>query len=693
MRELFAPKSVAVIGVSHDPAKIGYIVFDNLISGYKGQVYGVNPDPSPVLGQELYKTVLDIKKPVEMAVICVPDKLVAQVLESCGKKKVKVAIIITAGFSEAGVSGKEREVEVRKVAERFGIRLLGPNCLGLINNFNNLNASFATAQMPPKYKVGIFSQSGAMGAAMLDFANGGGFGFSYFVSLGNKTDISEIDLIEAWASDENVNVGVGYLEDVKEGEKFLAAARKFTSRKPLIILKGGTTKEGSGAAHLHTAAMACDSVVFEAALTDAGVVLAKNLADLFELAISFSENGLPKGKRLAIVSNAGGPSVLAADACGIEQVDLAKLSASSYNELASKTNAASIENPIDLRGDATAADFKEAFVVCERDKNVDGILAIVTPQAMTELEGIAWEAVAAKKWGKKPIYVNFIGGELTRKAEEVCRANGIATFSYPERAVRAFRYQANFEAQKNHQSRAMSKNPRHKAAKSIINFAGNNFSSDRLGSLFGIYDIPMAKTKLLKSEHGVAEALKEIKPPVVMKIASPDILHKTDVGGVMLGIESEEEGRAAFNKIIANVQKECPKARIEGVTVMQTAKEGLEVILGAKRDPIFGPVLMFGFGGIYVELISDFVTVVGPFDKEKLKKAVEKTAVSKILQGYRGKETISSAKLIQAMMGIASLITEHPEIAQVEINPLVIEGKGEVLGLDAKISLAEKTRK
>jgi acyl-CoA synthetase (NDP forming) len=384
---------------------------------------------------------------------------------------------------------------------------------------------------------------------------------------------------------------------------------------------------------------------------------------------------------------------LAADACGIERVELATLTPHSFQELAQKTRAASIENPIDLRGDATAADFKEAFAVCERDKNVDGILAIVTPQAMTELEAIAWEAVSAKKWGKKPIYVNFIGGELTQKAEEVCRGNGIATFSYPERAVRAFRYQASFESQKNHPVKALAKNPRHQAAKSIINFATAHFSNDRLSSLLGIYDVPMAKTKLVKSEHGVEEALKEIKLPVVMKISSPDILHKTDVGGVMLGIESEKEAKSAFRNIIANVQKEAPKARIEGVTVMQTAKEGLEVILGAKRDPIFGPVLMFGFGGIYVELISDFVTVVGPFDRAKLERAIEKTAVSKILKGYRGKEGYSKEKLIRAMTGIASLITEHPEIAQVEINPLVMEEKGEILGLDAKISLAEKIRK
>lgn len=687
MKELFAPKSIAVIGASHDPGKIGYIVFDNLLSSYKGDIFPVNPKSELILGKKTYKTILDIKKPVDLAVVCVPAEVVPKVLESCGKKKVKAAIIISAGFSEAGITGQRLEEELVKISKKHKIRILGPNCLGLINNFNNLNASFATAKMPAKHKVGIFSQSGAMGAAILDYANGGGFGFSYFVSLGNKCDISEADLIESWAKDENVKVGVGYVEDIKDGERFLTAAKRFTATKPLIILKGGNTKEGRGAASLHTAAMACDEVVFRAAMEEAGVIIASGLADLFELAVSFSDNGLPRGKKLAIISNAGGPSVLAADACGYEGVSLASFSASSLNRLAKETNAASIANPIDLRGDAGVGDFKIAFEVCEKDENVDGILAIITPQAMTELEGIAWEAVAAKKWGKKPIYVNFLGGELVGRAKEICSENGVASFSYPERAVRAFRFQSEFESQKLQHLKPQKKTLNHKVARSIINFApGNKLNHARLSTLLGLYEIPMAKTILARTEEEAATAFGEIKPPVVMKISSPDILHKTDVGGVMLGIQTEKEAREAFKKILANVKKEAKEAKIEGVTLMQTAKEGLEVILGAKRDLIFGPVLMFGFGGIYVELISDYTTVIGPFSEMKLKKMIERTSVSKILKGYRGAKSYNQKYLLSAMMGMANLITEHPEVAEVEVNPLIIEETGRVTALDAKIA-------
>lgn len=686
MKSLLNPKSIAVIGVSRDPEKIGYLIFDSLLSGYGGKVYGVNPSAESILGQTIYPTIFEIEADVEMAVIAVPAKIVPKVLESCGKKGVQVAIIITAGFSEAGSRGKEEEAELLRIAKKFGMRLLGPNCLGVINNFKNLNASFATASLPAKYRVGIFSQSGAMGAAMLDFANGTSFGFSYFVSLGNKIDISEIDLLESWTDDDSVDVAVGYLEDVKNGSEFMAAARKFTAKKPLIILKGGTTAAGSAAAHLHTSAMLQDDIVFWAALKECGVTIAKNLNDLFELAVSFSQNPLPHGKRLAIISNAGGPSVLTADACAHETVELAKLSAHTIAELSRQTAAASVANPIDLRGDAKSRDFKTALKLCQSDPGVDGIMLLATPQAMTEIELIAWEAVNSHRTGSKPIYVNFIGGELIEKAETICQGNGVPTFSYPERAVRAFAFQADFQKRR---KTADNKSVRHKsyyAARSIINFAAGQINSVKLASLLRLYGVPMAQTVVAKTAKEAAAALKTIKPPVVMKILSPDILHKTDVGGVILGVNTEAEAEAAFNKITQNIKKNLPKARIEGITVMETAKEGLELIIGVKRDPSFGPVVMFGFGGIFVELIADFSITLAPFTEEKIRQMIRETAVSKIISGYRTGNRLSEGKLIKAILGLAQLLTDHPEITQIEINPLVMadDGRG-IMGLDAKV--------
>lgn len=685
MKELLNPKSVAVVGASRNPEKIGYITFDNLLSGFSGKVFAVNPNAEEILGQRVYKTIHDIEGKVDLAVITVPPKVVPHALEGCGKKGVKVAVVITSGFSEAGHAGKEREKEILAIGKKFNMKILGPNCLGVINNFTGLNASFATAKLPSKYKVGIFSQSGAMGSAMLDFANGRNFGFSYFVSLGNKSDLSEIDLLNQWSDDENVSIAVGYIEDVKNGPEFMAACRKFTLKKPLILLKGGMSKEGNKAAKLHTAAMAQDEVVFRAAMEESGVILAKNLGDLFETAVAFSTGKLPKGKRLAILSNAGGPSVLGADACAFERVELPPLEPKTVSEISKKTLAASIENPIDLRGDATRNDFKNALWALEKDKNIDAILVIVTPQAMTEVEGIAYEIVDFHTNGKKPVYVNFIGGEIVSRAIEVAAENGVPTFGFPERAVRSFSYQGDFQIRHIHKAQKSEKHSRHSLVKAFLNFSGSKPNQEILFKILETYGLPMAKTEVVKTPQAAVKALQTIPAPVVMKIASPDILHKTDIGGVVMGVVEPDEAEHAYKKIIENVKKAQPAARIEGVTVMETAKEGLEVIIGAKKDPTFGPVLMFGFGGIFVELVNDFTVILAPFTKEKIKQMVEKTSVYKIVQGYRGRTKYSEEALIKALYSVGRLVEEHPEIIQIEVNPVILTEKGQAVGLDAKI--------
>lgn len=690
MKSFFNPKSVAVIGASRETGKVGNIIFDNLLSGFSGKAFPVNPNTEEVLGQKAYKTVLDIEDQIDLAVICVPAKIVTHVLESCGKKKIKYAIIISAGFSEAGISGKEKEKELVIIAKKHKVRVLGPNCLGLINNITGLNASFAASKLPGKNRVGFFSQSGAMGSAILDFANGNNFGFSYFVSLGNKSDISEVDLIENWTNDKNVEVAIGYLEDIKDGGKFMQVAKKFTAGKALIILKGGTTKKGEKAACSHTAALAQDEIVFEAAMEEAGVITARNMADLLELAVAFSSNKLPKSNRLAIISNAGGPSVLAADACSEENVEIASFTTHTIHEIGNKTQAVSLENPIDLRGDAEKSDFKIALLACQKDPNVDGILLIATPQAMTELSAIAWEAVWSHEKSKKPVYVNFIGGEIVEGAKEICLENGVPFFSFPERAVRAFRFQAVAASRRRASGteRKDSSHQNHSAAKSIIRFSGSRPSYNQVASILRLYGFPMADTMLVKNGKELDQALEKIKLPVILKISSPDVYHKTDVGGVMQGIETKEEAQTAYEKIILNIKHHLPKARIEGVTVSTMAKEGLELIIGAKRDNSFGPVVMFGFGGIFVELVADFKIMVAPFTEEKARKLVEKTRASRIIKGYRNRTNYNMKSLIDAILAVGKIINEHSEINQIEINPAILaEGNPGILGLDAKIEI------
>lgn len=693
MKDLLNPKSIAVIGASREPGKIGQIILDNLISNPRLNIYPVNPKATEILGIKCYRSVLAVKGKIDLAVICVPAKIVPQALESCGKKNISTAIIISSGFSEAGKAGRDSEAEITTIAQKHKIRILGPNCLGVINNFSGINASFATANLPAKYRVGIFSQSGAMGAAMLDFSNGQNFGFSYFVSLGNKSDISESDLLRAWVDDKNVEVAVGYLEDIKNGPKFIEAAKRFTAQKPLIILRGGVTKEGSKAAKLHTAALAQDEKVFAAAAHEAGIILAQNLSDLFELAVSFSQNPLPKGKRLAIISNAGGPSVLAVDAAAGEGLTINSLGAPAIHLITSRTLAASAENPVDLRGDATARDFDLAIEAVVKDRGVDGVLVIATPQAMTEIEEISWGVVSAQKQSQKPIYANFLGGELVEKAKDICTENGVPSFSYPERAVRAFRYQADFYLRKVASHKAQPLHKKHQIAKSIIKFSNAEMTPERISVLLNLYGIPMAKTLLVRNKEEAVRALKKINLPVAMKISSPDILHKTDVGGVVLGIKNAAEAERAFEKIVQNVKKNKPGAVIRGVTIMEMAKEGLELIVGAKKDPVFGPVLIFGFGGIFVELVSDFSVAIGPFSKEKVVEMIKQTKVSKIIEGYRHNTKYDEERLVSIVYGLGQLITEHQEVASIEINPLVMGQNGEgIVGLDAKIELIQDSR-
>jgi len=689
MKKFFSPSSICVIGASRNPEKIGYIIFENLVNYFEGKVFGVNPSAQEILGQKIYRSVLEIKEKIDVAVICIPADLVPQALEECGKKGILYAIIISAGFSESGRSGTEREKKLLEIAQKFGIRILGPNCLGLINNLKNLNASFAPSQLPPKRKVAIFSQSGAMGAAILDFACGENFGFSYFVSLGNKADISEIDLLEAWEKDSEIDLAVGYLEDIKDGQKFLEVAKKFSLKKPLILLKGGMSKAGNRAAASHTAAMAQDIEVFKTACFESGVVLAKNLSDMFELAVAFSENPIPQSKGLAIITNAGGPAVLAADACESEGVELPHPGQKTIQVIYQNTLAASIKNPIDLRGDARPSDYRITLEAVLKDKNFSGVLLIISPQRMTEVNKIAEEISKVKKKAKKPIYVNFLGGKMVAEARKICRENQIPSFTYPERGVRAFRFQAERNAVvdflKKERDEFREPHPNFEKVNQLLKVAFLGPSYPLISKILSLYNVPMAEVVLAKNENQAALALKKIKPPVVMKVCSKDILHKTDVGGVILGIKNKREARLAFRKIIENVKRNCPEASVEGVIVMEMASEGLELILGAKKDAVFGPVLMFGFGGIFVELIKDFSLALPPFSQEKIRQMILKTKASKIIYGYRGKN-YNPEVLEKTLLGLARLIVEHPQIKSIEVNPAILMDKNnQILGLDAKL--------
>ncbi|HDD23874.1 MAG TPA: CoA-binding protein [Chloroflexi bacterium] len=695
LESFFQPQSVAIIGASRDPGKLGYAVVYNLKNGgFPGALYPVNPKADRILGLQAYPSILDIPDPVDLAVIVIPYSYVPAVLEQCGQKGVSSVVVISAGFREAGREGLDRERELIEISQRYGLRLIGPNCLGVIDTDTPLNASFA-AGMPPSGPIAFMSQSGALGTAVLDIAMAGSIGFSKFVSLGNKADVSEIDLLEAWEDDPASRVILIYVEGVPDGQKFIQVARRVTRKKPVVAIKSGVTAAGSRAVSSHTGSLAGSEAAYKAAFRQAGIIRATSMESLFDYARAFAYQPLLAGDRIGIVTNAGGPGILATDALEHAGLRIPRLTPETTRALTDYLpGAASAANPVDVLGDAMADRYEQAIELVLQDPNVDGLIVILTPQAMTEIEATAHAVGRMAQKSTKPVLGCFMGEERIRVGIDILRQYEVPNYPFPERAAQALAAMSTYRRE---QQRPLFEPPRtHACIPSVQELFDRVRAEGRVSigdaeawSVLECYGFNIPKSRLAETAEEAIEIAEEIGYPVVMKIASPDILHKTDVGGVKVGLRTPDDVRDAFDLITYRATRYVPDARIWGCQVQQMVTGGREVLLGMSRDPQFGPLVAFGLGGIYVEALKDVAFRVAPFSREEASEMIREIRAYPLLEGVRGQPPADHEAMVDALMKISQLVTDFPEIVELDINPLIVfdEGRG-AIAIDMRLVLS-----
>jgi acetyl coenzyme A synthetase (ADP forming)-like protein len=690
----FDPQSVAVIGASRTPGKLGYGVLHNIVHhGYKGAVYPINPKASEILGLACYPSVLDVPGPIDLAVFLIPSRYVAQGLRECGEKGVKGAIIISAGFREVGSEGRQREREIVDIAREYGMRLIGPNCLGIIDTVAGLNASFAVG-MPRQGSIAFMSQSGALCTSVLDMALADNVGFSRFVSLGNKADTNENTFVEAWREDPHTRVILAYLEGIEDGAHFMDVASGVSREKPIIIIKSGTTAAGSRAVSSHTGTLAGSERAYEAAFRQSGVIRAWSVQDLFDLGIAFARQPLLRSDRIAVLTNAGGPGIMATDACERAGLQLASLERETMDALrAALPLAASALNPVDVLGDALADRYALALEGVAADPNVGGILVILTPQVMTQVVETAHVVGQAAQGSEKPIFACFMGRETVEPGIRVLNQYGVPNYPVPERAVAAL---AAMSAHRRWQDRppveiesfAVDREQVRGVLERVRSEGRTSIGDAEAREIMEAYGIATPQSFLARNPDEAARYADEIGFPVVVKIASPDILHKTDVGGVKLNIMTPGDVRDAFELMTYRAQRYVPDAEIWGCLVQEMVLGGKEVIVGMNRDAHFGPLMMCGLGGIYVEALGDVAFRVAPFDRRDAREMIREIQAYHLLRGVRGERPSDVEAIVESLLRLSQLVIDFPEIMEFDINPLTVfeEGRG-VVGVDMRLVL------
>ncbi len=697
LEAFFDPKSVAVVGASTSPGKLGYAVLENLVEGGYvdvGKIYPINPKADKILGQKAYPSVMDVPEDIDLAVIVIPYNYVPAVLTECGRKRIPAVVIISAGFREAGMEGLNRELELVEIAEKYDIRLIGPNCLGIIDTFTPVNASFS-AGTPPKGPMAFMSQSGALGTAILDWAQAGRLGLAKFVSLGNKADVSEIDLLKAWADDPDTNVILMYSEGLPNGEEFIRIARDVTKKKPVVAIKSGVTKSGSRAVSSHTGSLAGSEQAYQAAFQQAGVLRASDMAGMFDMALALGYQPLLKNDRIAIITNAGGPGILATDALERSGMSLARLEVETIQELEQYLpDAASAANPVDVLGDAKGDRYQFALEVVAKDPNVDGMMVVLTPQAMTEIVETAKAVGEISHSIDKPILACFMGEAKVEEGIRILREYNVPNYSFPERASLAFRAMSRYRKITERADPVFERfDVDNQIIKKVIDGAKNDgrfsIGDAEAWDILKAYDLKIPRSELAKTADEAVEIAGELGYPVVMKIASPDILHKTDVGGVKVGLDSADQVRDAFDLMIFRTERYLPEAQIWGCQVQEMAPPGgLEVLIGMNRDPQFGPLVTFGLGGIYVEALKDVTFRVAPFTRLDAEAMLKEIRSKALLEGVRGNPPVDKEALVNTLLRVGQLVQDFPEIAELDINPLIVYPKGQgALAIDMRLVL------
>jgi acetate---CoA ligase (ADP-forming) len=696
---MFYPESIAVLGANNVKGTVPCDIFLNILKAeYRGVVFPINPRIKHLASIKTYKYVVDVEDPVDLAVIVFPSSVVHLALEQCAKKGVGAVIIISAGFKEVGGAGIEREEHIKKIAKEYNIPLIGPNCLGIINTDPGvmLNASFAR-QMPEEGSIAFLSQSGALCTAVLDYARAKHIGFSKFVSFGNKADVSDIDLLYYLKNDPKTKVILLYLEEISDGRGLMQAAREIITEtgKPILAIKSGRTAAGASAASSHTGSLAGSDEICDAALRQAGVIRCDNIEEMFNKAIAFTYQPLPERNRIAIVTNAGGPGVLTTDAAVRDGLEIARFAPETTTILKkSLPRTANINNPVDVIGDARADRYGVAISSVLKDENVDGVFIILTPQSMTEIESIAQEISRLAGQFSKPIYTSFMGEADVAPGINILQRNKIPHYILPESMSKAFAATYEFKkllGEKVHKIEPFTDVDTKKANSILDNAikAGRKYlPEEEAVGILEAYGFPLFESGIANSRDEAEILSERLGYPIVMKIMSDDIVHKFDVKGVMLDIASKEEAGRAYDAMMKNVRESKSDASMKGVFIRKMIPRGEEVILGIKRDPTFGPVLMFGLGGIFVELYKDVSFKIAPLDGKSIDSILAETKASAILSGARGRKPRDVESVKMCIKRLSQLAVDCPQIQELDINPLIVleEGNGCFVA-DAKIML------
>lgn len=693
LSSFFNPKAVAVVGASSKPGKVGYDILDNLLKfTYQGEVYPVNPAGGAILDKKVYRSVADLPAGIDLGVIAVKAHLVPQSVRDLAARGVMAQVVVSAGFKEVGGQGRVLERELAQAVADTGVRLIGPNCIGIMDTESGLNATFA-ADMARQGHIGFFSQSGAMCLAILDWALDNEIGFSKFISLGNKVDITESEVLELLAEDPETRVIMGYLEAVEDGRRFMEVARQVTRHKPVVLVKSGVTSAGAKAASSHTGALAGADAAYSAAFRQCGVLRAKSVRELFNLAQSLAHQPLPQGPAMAIVTNSGGPGIICADAVENAGMHLAGLKAETVEELRSfLPPIASFYNPVDLTGGAPAEMYGRTLRTVCQDENVDGVLVIMTPAATVNPLDLAKLICQVKT--SKPVFAALMGSHSVIQSRIYCMGEGLPAFDFPEEAVQAMRGMLAYHDWVRAKPRqpALNHGDKEKVAGIIANLRTQGrlqMSETEARECFAAYGIPVARSLPAATSAEAAAAAAELGLPVVMKIDSPAVVHKSDVGGVKVGLKTPQEVADAFLEMTSRVQRRHPRAWIRGVLVQEMVKGGRETILGFSQDPQFGPLLMFGLGGIYVEVLKDVSFRVGPLSREDAEEMVKGIRSFPLLRGVRGEPPADITALADALLALSSLVHDFPMLAEADINPMLALPRGEgVVAVDARISLS-----
>ncbi|NJN67932.1 MAG: CoA-binding protein [Chloroflexaceae bacterium] len=696
LEAIFAPRSVAVIGASPDPDRLGHQVLKNIVQhGYQGRIYPIHPRASQILDLPAFPSVLHVPDPIDLAVMVIPARQVLPVVEECGQKGVQGLIVISAGFKEVGGEGKALERQLLETVRRYQMRMVGPNCLGVIDTINRLNASFA-ALMPNEGEIAFMSQSGALCTAILDWSKPQGIGFSRFVSLGNKADVDEVSLLQAWNEDPHSKVILAYLEGISDGPGFIAAARKVTRNTPVVAIKSGVTEAGTRAASSHTGSLTGSESAYEAAFAQSGIIRSRTMSELFDLAKLFSYQPMMQGNAVAIVTNAGGPGIIATDATERSgAVRMATLTPETIARLQRDLPpTANVYNPVDVIGDARSDRYRVAIKATLEDPGVHALVVLLTPQAGTDTEEIARVIGELAATYGKPVLASFMGAMSLGPSLKILNEQRIPNYTFPERAIQSLASMARYlEARQQPEPEFVHFEVDRERVRQLFDRVRESGRVE-LGEIearevMEAYGMRLPRSRLAQSPDEAARIAAEIGYPVVMKISSPDILHKSDIGGVRVGLADATAVRDTHELIEYRARKYSPQARIWGILVQEMVRKGREILVGVSRDPQFGPLVAVGMGGIYVEVLRDVALRLAPISRQEVASQIRSIRTFPLLRGVRGEPPADIAAIEEVVLRISQLVTDFPEIVEMDINPLVVHNQGEgAVVVDARIILA-----